>query len=417
MADFEHSLRLGPFHPERTYRLSADALEWEGAWSSGRLAFGEVDRIRFYKARTLGVGGQASALRWRCSLRRRTGGTIILAPDHYVRPGLREDRQHSFNALTGELIARIRAANPAVTIDNQQHHRSLLFEAVAANVAIRGFGVARRLGPDRAAAMTGSILRAIGPWVPEHSIGRKNLSAAFPEKGPIEIESILRGVWDNLGRVGAEYAHLDRICDVRPGCNSGSGIVMDEATIEHFERYRLDRKPALVFSAHLANWEVPTLVAKALGVDIAVPVRPPHQKAFADLIARARAGQAGLYIPIGGDFPARIKSAVDRGAFIGMLVDQHFADGIDVTFFGRPCKAAPMLARFARSLEWPIKGIRAIRLPDQRYRVEIIGPIDAPRDAHGRIEVAATMQAITSIIEGWVREHPDQWLWLHRRWR
>jgi KDO2-lipid IV(A) lauroyltransferase len=192
---------------------------------------------------------------------------------------------------------------------------------------------------------------------------------------------------------------------------------MDEATIEHFERYRLDRKPALIFSAHLANWELPALAARAQGVDVAALVRTQRHGAITNAVARARSQDPGAYVSVGNDLPAKIKTAVDRGADIAMLIDQHFAGGIDVDFFGRPCKVAPILGRFARSLEWPIKGIRAIRLPEERFRIELVGPIAPRRDRRGRVDVAATMQAVTSIVEGWVREHPDQWLWLHRRWR
>ena len=68
--------------------------------------------------------------------------------------------------------------------------------------------------------------------------------------------------------------------------------------------------------------------------------------------------------------------------------------------------------------EYPIHGTRMVRLPDRhRFRVDLSEPIEPRRDAQGKIDVRGTMQAITSIIEGWVREHPDQWLWLHRRWR
>ena len=59
-------------------------------------------------------------------------------------------------------------------------------------------------------------MRTIGPLLPENRIGRANLAAAFPEKSPAEIDDILRGVWDNLGRVGAEFAHLDRLWDFDP---------------------------------------------------------------------------------------------------------------------------------------------------------------------------------------------------------
>jgi Kdo2-lipid IVA lauroyltransferase/acyltransferase len=103
---------------------------------------------------------------------------------------------------------------------------------------------------------------------------------------------------------------------------------------------------------------------------------------------------------------------------VGMLVDQHFTKGVDVTFFGRPCKANPLIALLARQIECPIHGMRVVRLPDgNSFWGEMTDPIDPPRDAEGRIDIDGTMQAITTVIEGWVREHPEQWLWLHRRWR
>ena len=88
-----------------------------------------------------------------------------------------------------------------------------------------------------------------------------------------------------------------------------------------------------------------------------------------------------------------------------------------MTFFDRTCKVNPMLARFARLFDCPVYGARAVRLPDERFRFELVGPLDLPRDGEGRIEVQDAMQQVTGLIEAWVREHPEQWLWLHRRWR
>jgi KDO2-lipid IV(A) lauroyltransferase len=111
-------------------------------------------------------------------------------------------------------------------------------------------------------------------------------------------------------------------------------------------------------------------------------------------------------------------AALNRGEHLGMLVDQHWSRGVDVTFFGRRCKANPTLARLARQYDCPVVGVRAIRLPGgHRFRMQGTGPITLPRDAEGRVDVAATTQHINSIVEQWVRENPDQWLWFHRRWR
>src|SRR5260370_23870356 len=104
---------------------------------------------------------------------------------------------------------------------------------------------------------------------------------------------------------------------------------------------------------------------------------------------------------------------------VAMLVDQHFVKGVEVTFFGRRCKANPLIAQLARHVECPIHGTRIVRRADDksRFAIEMTPAIVPARDAQGMIDIAGTMQVITTVIEGWVREHPEQWLWLHRRWR
>jgi KDO2-lipid IV(A) lauroyltransferase len=412
MASLQHTFRLGLRHPERTYRMEPGAVEWQDPRGRGRIAYAEIDQIYLFKVRKFGVGGQTRALVSRCVLRAHSGETITLAQDHYVRFGVREDRLRSFRLFTDVLVARVSTANPQVRITHAQTSHSLGRSGIAAQAVAWGMFILRRFNPERAAAIGSSILRTFGPWIPEHRIGQKNLVDAFPEKSAAEIEHVLRGVWDNYGRVCAEIVHMDSICDVDLHSNADGKIVVDARTIGRLEQW--DRRPLLFFTAHLANWEIPASVGRMLGLDIVVPVRRQHLDLIADFLARAR---PGTYIPIDGGTAFKLKSATDRGACIAIMVDQHIADGTDVRFFGRSCKVTPALARLARALEWPILGIRTIRLPDQRLRVEVTGPIDPPRDIDGQIDVAGTMQAIMSIVEGWVREHPDQWLWLHRLWR
>lgn len=90
---------------------------------------------------------------------------------------------------------------------------------------------------------------------------------------------------------------------------------------------------------------------------------------------------------------------------------------VRTSHFWRPAKANPLLARLARQVECPIHGVRIIRLPNHRFRIEMSDEVKPVRDAEGKIDVQGTTQAINNVIEGWVREHPEQWLWLHRRWR
>jgi len=284
-------------------------------------------------------------------------------------------------------------------------------------VAVALFKLLRRIDPDRMANFAGPFMRRLGPWLPEHRTGRDNLRAAFPEKSAAEIEEILAGVWDNLGRVAAEFAHLDRLWEydvVRP--NAGS-IKFTARSMELFLQLRDDGKPALVFAAHLGNWELPPLSAGAYDMPAAVVYRRPNLGAVAEAIIPLRAVSMGELIPSDRAAPIKAARALEQGVHVGMLVDQHFSDGVDVMFFGRRCKANPLIARLARHFDCPIHGIRAIRLPGGRFRAEITEAVEPPCDAKGRVDVDATMQTITSVVEGWVREYPDQWLWLHRRWR
>jgi Kdo2-lipid IVA lauroyltransferase/acyltransferase len=276
----------------------------------------------------------------------------------------------------------------------------------------------RRVDPDRLADFCGRAMRGIGPWLPEQRIGRDNLAAAFPEKSPAEIEKILGGVWDNLGRLGAEFAQLDRIWDWDSDFPDRPGRI--DISPEQMQRYLKlanDGKPALVFAAHLANWELPAICAATYNLDSAVLYRQPNIPAVNRWLRQTRTATMGALIPTDINAPVKLAAALQRGAHVGIMVDQYYVTGVEVTFFGRATRANPLLARLARHFDCPIYGTRVVRLPGHRLRPELSDEIKPARDAEGKIDIAGTMQIITNVVEGWVREYPEQWLWLHRRWR
>ena len=145
----------------------------------------------------------------------------------------------------------------------------------------------------RLANFAGWLMRTVGPWLPEHRIGRANLAAAFPEKSPAEIEPILRGVWDNLGRVGAEFAHLDRLWDCDPATRTAAASSISP---EH-------RAIAIDSCATTASrrWSSPRIsptgscrrsARAAYGLDSAVLYRRPNIGAIADAVIADRAPAA-----------------------------------------------------------------------------------------------------------------------------
>jgi len=291
-------------------------------------------------------------------------------------------------------------------------------DAASGALAVAVLGAIKRTDRNRTARRAGALMRRVGPLFKEHRLGRENLRAAYPEKSAAEIEQILAGVWDNLGRVAVEFAHLDEFHIQASGPSMPGSIMLSPETAERYRRIKAAGLPVIGFGAHLANWEIPALAVKALGFESAVLYRRPNVGAIGDVIVRLREPLMGELVPTSLSAPLQLVRLLQSGVHVGLLADQHFTKGVEVTFFGRPCKANPLIALLARQTGYPIHGLRVVRLPDgDRFWGEITDPIEPPQDADGRIDIKATMQAITAVIEGWVREQPEQWLWLHRRWR
>ena len=270
----------------------------------------------------------------------------------------------------------------------------------------------------RMANFAGAFMRKTGPLFKEHRIGRVQLRLAFPEKSDAEIERILGGVWDNLGRIAVEFAHLDEFCVEGFGKQTPDVITYPPESKERYDWIMKSGRATIGFAAHLANWELPGVGAKLIGAKSAVLFRRPNIGAVSDVIVKLREPLMGELIPTGLDAPVRLARLLQSGIHVGMLADQHYSKGVEVTFFGRPCLANPLIAMLARQTELPIYGMRVVRKPDgNSFWGEVSDPVEAVRDASGRVDIKGTMQAITSVIEGWIRQYPEQWLWLHRRWR
>jgi Kdo2-lipid IVA lauroyltransferase/acyltransferase len=294
----------------------------------------------------------------------------------------------------------------------------LLVDSVVGASVVGALHVAKRMDRRRTANLAGALTRTTGPWHPEHRIGRENLRAAFPEKSDAEIETILAGVWDNLGRVAAEFAHLDEFQFEGLGPPTRDTVHLPAETLERVARINAAGKPIIAFASHLANWELSALAAKLYGSRTAVLYRRPNVRAVGDVVTRLREPLMGELVRTTLDAPVKLARLLQSGVHVGALVDQHYTKGVAVTFFGRQCRANPLVAALARQTECPIHGMRVVRLPDRNsFWGEVTEAVEPARDAEGRIDIAGTMQAVTSVVEGWVRDHPEQWLWLHRRWR
>jgi KDO2-lipid IV(A) lauroyltransferase len=293
-----------------------------------------------------------------------------------------------------------------------------LLDAALGSLTVGLLGAIKHTDRRRMANFAGAFMRKTGPLFKEHRLGREQLRAAFPEKSDAEIEHILGGVWDNLGRIAIEFAHLDEFCVEGFGTPTPDVITYPPESKERYDWIMKSGRATIGFAAHLANWELPGVGAKLIGAKSAVLFRRPNIGAISDVIVKLREPLMGELIATGLDAPVKLARLLQSGVHVGMLADQHYSKGVEVTFFGRTCLANPLVAMLARQTELPIYGMRVVRKPDgNSFWGEVSDPVEPVRGADGRIEIKGTMQAVTAVIEGWIRQYPEQWLWLHRRWR
>ena len=270
------------------------------------------------------------------------------------------------------------------------------------------FSAFKSLPLDCASALGGALARRIGPLLGVSKHARRNISRAFPELSETEIGHVITGMWDNLGRVAAEYPHLQKIAVFEPGGR------VETHGFEHVDRAVATGRRMIVFSGHIANWEIGMLAGVQHGISVAQVYRAANNPLMDRMIARFR-GDRGELIPKGAVAARRAIAALRRGAHLGLLADQKMNDGIPVPFFGRPAMTAPALAVSLR-FDCEVLPLRVERLDGARFRVTVFPPLPLTRSGEPHADAAALMARVNATLEAWIRDRPEQWLWVHRRW-
>ncbi|PJI44124.1 MAG: lipid A biosynthesis lauroyl acyltransferase [Rhizobium sp.] len=267
---------------------------------------------------------------------------------------------------------------------------------------------------DPAINFADRLMRYVGPKTSRHRLMLTNLRNAFPEKSEAEIEAIAFGSWGHMGRLAAEYVFLDRLFDFDPDKPTAGRI--EVSGIPLFLDLRDNPRPFIVFSAHTGNFELLPVAGAAFGLYVTVLFRPPNNPYIGKKVFDFRAKRMGKLVPSHAGSSFALARQLESGGGVGVLVDQKFKKGVSTQFFGRDVKTNPLLAKLARQFDCDVYPARCIRLPGNRFRLEIEPRIELPRNAAGQLDVTATAQLLNNKVESWVREYPEQWLWYHDRW-
>jgi len=285
-----------------------------------------------------------------------------------------------------------------------------LLWAVEAGAFGAFLGISRLLSPERASTLGRRIFRAIGPRLDKTRIFRRNLTLAFPEKSPGEIEALIREIWGNLGAVLAEYPHLRAYATAGEPERFEIVINNDSPVFQH------NGKAAVFVTAHLANWEITLAAAIRLGLPVSVLYTPLQNPWLDRMLYKARARMGVNLLPRDSGIRTLVRE-LGNGRSIGLLVDQRVDSGEPVPFFGLEMNTSTTPARLALRYHCDLIPVRIQRLGNARFRATFESPITPTAgitDEHEKI-LDMTRQ-LNELFESWIRRQPEDWLCSKRRW-
>jgi Kdo2-lipid IVA lauroyltransferase/acyltransferase len=244
-------------------------------------------------------------------------------------------------------------------------------------------------------------------------VGMRNLALAFPEKTKSERGRILRGEFTSIGRQLAEVCQF-------PSYTLGNveQVVIYDG-LENYEKACARGKGVLFLTAHFGGWEVSAFTHSMHGHWMHVVMRPMDNVYLDGLIRRYRTLHGNKMVDK-DDFVRGLLSAMKAGESVGILMDTNMTppQGIFVDFFGIPACTASGLARIAlRTDAAVVPGFTIWDSSLGKYRLRFDPAVELIRTGDLEADIRTNTQIFTSIIEGYVRKYPEQWLWVHRRWK
>ncbi len=239
-----------------------------------------------------------------------------------------------------------------------------------------------------------------------------NLSRAFPEKNIAELEKIAKGCYRSLGIVAAEFFDILTITK-----DNMSGWV-DIEGLENYEAAHSKNRGILFFTGHFGNWEIMATSFALLCGPANVVYREMDNPVIRDIVDRIRSYTGNRLVPK-ERAAKKIIRLLNKNEMVGILIDQNVAweEGVFVDFFGRPAATTDGLVAIALHTGSPVLPCFNYRMKDGRYRFVIRPEIEISSTGDYDKDLLDNTQRVTTVVEEMIREHPEQWFWLHQRWK
>lgn len=269
----------------------------------------------------------------------------------------------------------------------------------------------RSLPLDRASAAAGALAAALGPRLSAHRTALRNLALAFPDWDPKRRRETALAMWRQLGATFAEFAHMDELNAYGP--RSRVHVLGGE----RLDEVKASGRGAVFIAGHFANWEIIAAAIVQRGLPCHVTYRPANNPLVDRRInAIRRSYGVQLQSAKGRAGGLALLRALARGETVALMNDQKYSEGIAAPFFGHDAMTADGATRLALRFGTPLIPLHVRRLEGVSFEVVVHPEIELLRDAPTDVAVRHAINAINAFIESRVREAPEQWFWVHKRW-
>ncbi|MGA3370513.1 MAG: lysophospholipid acyltransferase family protein [Terracidiphilus sp.] len=244
-------------------------------------------------------------------------------------------------------------------------------------------------------------------------VGERNLELALPELSPEDRDSILRRLFRYLGWQLVEFCRMTRYT-----AENTRGWMRTEG-LEHYLAAEARGKGVLIVTGHLGAWELSSFYHSLMGHPMGMVIRRLDNRRLDEYVNRIRCLH-GNRVLHKDDFARGLLTAMRLGETVGILMDTNMTppQGVFVEFFGRQACTASGLARVAlKTGAAVLPGFMLWEEAEHRYVLHFGPQLVFERTADEEADIVAVTQQCTSVIESWIRRYPDQWLWIHRRWK
>ena len=267
-----------------------------------------------------------------------------------------------------------------------------------------------RMPLDSASDAGAQWLMAVGPHTSAHTTALRNLRLAFPNETERWRNDVARGMWASIGRTAGEFPHLPTMHPFR-----GDGRI-EVANAERLDAVRESGKGAVFISGHFSNWELmPSIIAQR-PVPCQMTYRPANNPLIdARILAVRKSYGAAMQAAKGVEGGVGLMRSLARGVSIALMNDQKYNEGVAAPLFGHDCMTADGPTRLARRFKTVLQPMAVVR-DGARFRCTVHPPIDVLPDVPDAEAIPQIVRTINGFMEARIREAPEQWFWVHRRW-